>query len=255
MAASDNLFIGDLPPDINEETVTAIFSAYGGVTSCKAMPAKNGGSKGAALVRFATTAEAQWVLENLNGNMPEGLEQPVVVSYARSGTGGGKGDAAGGWGKSGKGPQPGKGGMAAGWAPPRAAPYPQGKGGGKSDESWGGGGGDFRSWFKGLCKGGVIPGIGVRPEDQCLYIKNLPTDTTDQCLYELFSPFGPIAPQGVKAMLKEDGTCTSVGFVDFQDAISAQNAMQALNGTPMPDGQVLHMNIKKPKKGGGKGAW
>merc|ERR1719461_720732 len=72
-----------------------------------------------------------------------------------------------------------------------------------------------------VVKSGVLPGSGKRPDEQCVYVKNLPPDTTDQCLYELFCPFGAIAPRGVKAMLKEDGTCNSVGFVDFQDPISA----------------------------------
>merc|ERR1712187_1015760 len=91
----------------------------------------------------------------------------------------------------------------------RAAPYSTSKGGGKGA---GGGHYEFRAFYKGLVKGGLIPGAGHRADEQCLYIKNLPSDTTDQNLYELFAPFGAIAPLGVKAMLKEDGTCNSVGF-------------------------------------------
>lgn len=252
-APSDNLFIGDLPPHVTDESVLAIFSAYGEVASCKAIPAKAGGSKGAALVRFGTLAEAQWVLENLNGNLPEGLDEPVVIQYARNPPGGPankKGGSNGGWGKG-----------AWGAEPARAAPYAAGgKGwGGAGGGGWGkAGGGEFTFWslMNTVVKRGVLPGSGKRPDEQCVYVKNLPPDTTDQCLYELFCPFGAIAPRGVKAMLKEDGTCNSVGFVDFQDPISAAAAVESLHGTPLADGNTLHLNLKKSKKDGGKGgAW
>lgn len=250
-APSDNLFIGDLPPSVSDESVLEVFSAYGEVVSCKAIPPKAGGSKGAALVRFATLVEAQWVLENLNGNLPEGLDLPVVIQYARNPPGGPadkSGRSNGGWGKGSLGPQQ-----------PRTSPYSGGKG-------WGGGwgkgqadGGEFTFWslMQTVVKSGVLPGSGKRPDEQCVYVKNLPPDTTDQCLYELFCPFGAIAPRGVKAMVKDDGTCNSVGFVDFQDPISAAAAVQTLHGTPLADGNTLHLNLKKSKKGGGGkgGAW
>jgi len=265
--ASDNLFIGDLPGDVTDDWVMTIFGAYGTILSVKAIPAKPPGTKGAALVRFQSVEEAQWVKDNLNGNMPEGLETPVVVTYARSGGGGGD---KGGWGKSG-----GKG--------ERPAPYGKGKGPGYWDDgkgydgkgcdgkgydgkgysskgkgkasSWSGNdsGYDFRTLYKGLLKGGALPGSGQRPDEQCVYIKNLPPDTTDLGLYQIFACFGPIAPSGVKAMLKDDGTCTSVAFVDFQDSASAAAAVTALHGTQLPDGTTLHLNLKRPKKGGGKG--
>mmetsp|Transcript_83015 Transcript_83015/g.232664 ORF Transcript_83015/g.232664 Transcript_83015/m.232664 type:complete len:257 (+) Transcript_83015:90-860(+) len=242
-APNNNLFIGDLPPDVDDDFVMNIFSAYGSIVSVKSIPPKAGGTKGAALVKFESLEEATWVQENLNGNMPEGMDSPIVVSYARSGGGGG-GPAA--WGKS----APSKGAE-------RFAPYPP-KGGGKGFD-FGGKGPmeqgtmDFRTMLKGLVKGGNIPGAGPRPEDQCVYIKGLPPDTSDFNLYEIFAPFGAIAPMGVKAMIKDDGSCNSIGFVDFQDPHSAQMAVQALNGTQLPDGTVLQLNIKRPRKGAEKG--
>merc|ERR1719221_345485 len=107
--------------------------------------------------------------------------------------------------------------------------------------------------LKGLMKGGAIPGMGSRPDEQCVYVKGLPPDTSDLSMYELFSPFGAIAPTDVKAMLKPDGTCTSVGFVDFQDPSCAAAAVSALHGTTLPDGSALHLNLKRSRKGGPKG--
>mmetsp|Transcript_28033 Transcript_28033/g.80538 ORF Transcript_28033/g.80538 Transcript_28033/m.80538 type:complete len:284 (-) Transcript_28033:48-899(-) len=260
-SAPTNLFIGDLPPDVDDDFLHAVFGPYGAISSVKPIPAKFPGGKGAALVRFESAEEAAWVQENLNGNMPEGMDTPVVISFARSGGGGQSGAPAGGkswaapaWGKS----APSKGDKGEG----RYSPYaPNGEGGrGKGPGAgWKGGfgkgarGGSFRSMLKGLMKGGALPGVGTRPDEQCVYVKGLPPDTTDLNLYELFAPFGAIAPTGVKAMLKEDGTCNSVGFVDFQDPSSAAAAVEALNGTELPDGTTLHLNLKRPKKGGGKG--
>lgn len=257
MAVSDNLWIGDLPSDATEDLVSQVFGAYGGVVACKVIAPKTDGAPAAALVRFGSTAEAQWVQENLNGNIAEGLEKPIVVSYSRNQPGAGKMGGKSGGGKGGGA----NAGAAGAWGYSRPSPYP-GKGPYGYEASWGKGGGkgggapfDFPTLIKGLIKGGQIPGVGTRPDEHCVYIKNLPTDTTDFNLYELFAPFGPIAPQGVKAMLKEDGTCNSVGFVDFQDAASATAAVTSLHGTQLPDGNILHLNLKRPRKGGkgGKG--
>merc|ERR1712232_1112687 len=59
----------------------------------------------AAIVEFGDAAEAQWVVENLNENMPEGLTEPIGVSFKKEKTQRapslGKGKAMGGmsWGK------------------------------------------------------------------------------------------------------------------------------------------------------------
>jgi len=258
----DNIWVGDLPPDFSEDQLKQVFEGYGAIVSCRVIPPKNPGQKAAALIRFQNIEDATWVVENLNGNMPEGFVEPIIVQFARGGGGGGKGGDAGyggGYGKAahGKGPdlrsQP----YASPYAPAYAnqPPPPQdgGKGGHKGAPQC-----SFREFYKGLAKGGVLPGTGQRPDEQCVYVKGLPADTSDLSMYELFSVFGAIAPQGVKAMLKPDGTCTSVGFVDFQESATASAAVAAVNGAVLPDGSILLANLKRsrgqgPTKGGGKG--
>merc|ERR1719198_1149628 len=79
------------------------------------------------MVRFVDPAMATWVVENLNGNIPQGLSEPIVARYANTKQGApaakgapGKdwyGGAAAGWQDSGKGApawQAGKGGAALG---------------------------------------------------------------------------------------------------------------------------------------------
>lgn len=48
------------------------------------MLADNGRPDKAALVRFAEVAKAQWIVENLNMNMPVGLDKPIQVKFAAS---------------------------------------------------------------------------------------------------------------------------------------------------------------------------
>lgn len=265
--SGDNLWIGDLPSDIDEATVKAVFEGYGAIVSTKLIMPKSQGRNAAALIRFENAEDAKWVVENLNGNMPEGFETPVVVQFAKNSPGGGGGG--GGKGSDyGKAPSAGKGYHSG--ASPYAPPPPSyarieddaggyggppsskgaGKAGGKYQNASSGG---FKGYLASLAKSGKIPGVGSRPDEHCVYIKNLPPDTTNENLYQLFSVFGALAHGGVTAMLKEDGACLGVGFVDFQDPISAATAVEVLNGTTMPDGTQLNLNIKRSRKGKGKG--
>merc|ERR1740139_1031369 len=99
--ASDNVFIGDLPVGLTEQDCQTIFAGYGSIAQCR-VNAPKGGAKCSALIRFGSTEEAQWGVENLNGALPEGLTEPVVVRFANApgtnngGKDGGKGFKQGG---------------------------------------------------------------------------------------------------------------------------------------------------------------
>merc|ERR1719160_638654 len=91
-------------------------------------------------------------------------------------------------------------------------------------------------------------GKGESTEDASIYIAGLPDDTTDLDLYKIFSSFGRIHTNGVKAMLSDDGkTCKGIGFVNYIDAESARAAVSTLDGSLLTDGSYLKVNIKKPK--------
>jgi len=80
----DNLYFQNLPGDMTSETLSSIFSAIGyTVTQAKVMPpTKPGVSTSAAMVRFASSAEAKFVLDNFNGTSLPGFEKPLSISYA-----------------------------------------------------------------------------------------------------------------------------------------------------------------------------
>eukprot|EP00929_Paragymnodinium_shiwhaense_P023384 TRINITY_DN14647_c3_g1_i1.p1 TRINITY_DN14647_c3_g1~~TRINITY_DN14647_c3_g1_i1.p1 ORF type:complete len:267 (-),score=83.99 TRINITY_DN14647_c3_g1_i1:119-919(-) len=256
--AQDNLYVTGLPAEVDDELALTIFSAYGTVTSVKVLPPRTAGEKANAMVRLASAAEAQWIVDHLNGNIPEGLDEPIGVKFASAGRS--KGDT-GGFGKGGYG---GKGFHTMGAAPYNPPPPPvqtHPSFSGKGPKGVKGGGKDgpslckFRDFLDGLIKGGALPGDKLPDENQ-LYIKGLPADTDDVGLFQLFSAFGPISPKGVRAMKGPDGQCTGVGFVDFLDAEHAAIAQQSIDQSQMPDGKLLFVSIKnstKGKSGKGKG--
>jgi len=251
-AASDNVWVGDLPVGTEKHDLATIFEAYGQIADCRMLPGRDPSAKPCSMIRFASVEMATWVVDNLNGNIPQGLEEPIIARYANNGKGADKGGAKGAVAASGW-PQPG---AAAAWGGQQ--PWDSGKGGGKS---WDGGKGgmkggkgkvgSFEALFQAV-KGGGSLGGGKAPEECQLFVANLPLDTTDEDLYKLFSPFGAIPPAGVKAMTNPDGTCKGIGFVDFSDASAAATAVQTLNGHTTPDGSTINVSTKRPG-GGGKG--
>ena len=86
------------------------------------------------------------------------------------------------------------------------------------------------------------------PPSACLFIYHLPASWTDSDLAQCFAPF---APPGVllKALVYKDratGLSKGFGFVDYDNPLSAQNAINAMNGMAV-DGKRLRVEIKKPK--------
>lgn len=246
---SDNLWIGDLPSDFTQEQLTEVFTAYGTVVQCRVLPVKQEGSPLCAMVRFSSVDEASWIVDNLNGNIAEGMDTPIAVRHANQG----KQDG-GSWGKAAAAEAPSKG----------ASPY--GKGGYKAPAKGGKGVGkdgmpeSAASLCKGLFKGGVFGDQGKsKTPDECVcYVSNLPHDMTDIDLYKVFSPYGSIPPNGVKVMTDQStGFCDGRGFVDFNHPEEAATAVLALNEFVTQDGSFISVSTKTKRthndKGGGKG--
>mmetsp|Transcript_688 Transcript_688/g.1611 ORF Transcript_688/g.1611 Transcript_688/m.1611 type:complete len:303 (-) Transcript_688:159-1067(-) len=274
MTCVDNLYITDLPPNFDDGQLQAVFGAYGTIVQCKALPSKQVGGKVAALVRYGTPEEAQWIVDNLNGNIPQGLETPIKCRLAdtpeaRAGKGPGKGfgmdKGKGGYGKADSGKSGGmfptpysKGAYDGGKSAGKSAPMgcfggKGGKDGGKSGKSGKDGKGkgkcSIRDIVKGMVKGQALPGTQEYSNDaNALYIAGLPADTTDLELYKIFAAFGSIPPMGVRAMCGDDGMCKGFGFVNYIDPAAAQTAILTLHGTQLPNGASLTVRMKGPGK-------
>lgn len=236
---SERVFISQLPAGLDEGRFKELFGAYGSIQWVKLMQGN------CALVAFGTVDEAKWVVQNLDGNMPEGIPSPINAKFGNPPKGGGGGGGGGSWNN---GPQGGGG----GWGGDRSSPY-GGKGGGNQAF---GKGGSIQMLKNSLINQGCLPGgknSKERSDAQQVYVRGLPGDTTDQDLSDMFGPFGAIPARGVKAMLSPDGQCTGIGFVDFVEPACAAKACQALNGAMLPDGTSLRVNVKNSTKGKGKG--
>lgn len=255
-APSDNVFIGDLPADWTTENVQAVFGAYGGIVSVKHLPSRGPGGS-SALVRFSGEEEAAWIVDNLNGNIPEGLDTPIQARFANNA---GARQPSGGVPTGGNPKQP----IRPSSAVPSTGPIPAAggrdgsydKGYSKGYGKGGGNHGSVRSILT-AAKSQSLLGPAKAPVECQVYIRGLPSDTGDVDLLHLFSPFGPIASGGAKAMLHPDGACRGIGFVDFLCADSAQAAISALNGLSTADGCALGVSIKAASKerGQGQGQW
>ena len=89
-----------------------------------------------------------------------------------------------------------------------------------------------------------------------IYVGNLPYQTDDRELEDLFAPFGDIASARV-IMDRETGRSKGFGFVEMPDRAQGEAAIEALNGNEM-DGRALRINEARPREerprfGGGGG--
>lgn len=279
---STNVWIGDLPPDMDQDTFVKVFQQYGQIQSAKICPPKVPGMRSSGMIRFFSQAEATWVVDTLHGNIAMGLTDPIVCNYAMDrpaagckgagapafagfggcdggkGKGGGKWDGGKGGGKDGSwgeianlvaqmaGNQ-GGGDSYDGGASYRSQPYDS-KGGGKPAGKVGAKGcGKMDplcdAVYMAVKHAGLI-GIGKAPPECEIYVGNIPSDSHDLFLFKMFSPFGAIAHSGVRAMVNLDGSCKGFGFVNFVDSAAANTAIATLNGMTLPDGQNLLVCLK-----------
>jgi len=239
----DNVYVAGLPADFTEEQCRAIFGNYGTVTQCKTLPGRSpGGTTSAALVRFATVEQASWVVQNLNGNIPQGLAGVVQVKFANAPP---SRVASKAYGKA----------VAASEnVQVRASPYPVNRTPPAIQVP------NLQSpncatpiaWVvEGLVKSGQMPGgSGYKNDTAALYVAGLPYDTQDVDVYRMFSPFGAmIAGNGVVAMKHADGSCRGNAFVNYLEKTSADMAILTLNGTIMPDSTILKVVAMRSEEG------
>lgn len=101
---------------------------------------------------------------------------------------------------------------------------------------------------------GALGAAGSRksgPPNACLFIYHLPTNWSDHDLAQCFAPFAP--PGNIlNAMVYRDRATNAskgFGFVDYDNPVSAQSAIAAMNGMAVDGGKRLRVEIKKPRSG------
>merc|ERR1719215_2568077 len=83
------LFVSGLPSGCDEATVRAVFGPYGAIKSVKMLENKPGKPEGAAIVDMENPEQAKWLIDNVNGKVPQGLAAPITIKKKWSGGGGG----------------------------------------------------------------------------------------------------------------------------------------------------------------------
>ena len=88
-----------------------------------------------------------------------------------------------------------------------------------------------------------------------IYVGNLPYDTSDSDLQQLFAQYGTVASARV-VMDRATGRSKGFGFVQMDDRAEAEKAIAGANGYDM-GGRALRVNESQPKpprsEGGGGG--
>eukprot|EP00747_Dinoflagellata_sp_TGD_P168414 gnl/TRDRNA2_/TRDRNA2_194728_c0_seq1.p1 gnl/TRDRNA2_/TRDRNA2_194728_c0~~gnl/TRDRNA2_/TRDRNA2_194728_c0_seq1.p1 ORF type:complete len:365 (-),score=71.56 gnl/TRDRNA2_/TRDRNA2_194728_c0_seq1:45-1139(-) len=77
----DTVFITGLPPGLTEAQCKAVFDPYG-ETSTVSVMTTGAATKCSALIKFTDPDKAQWVVDNLNGQIAQGLTDPIKVKMS-----------------------------------------------------------------------------------------------------------------------------------------------------------------------------
>lgn len=84
-----------------------------------------------------------------------------------------------------------------------------------------------------------------------IYVGNLPYNTTNQDLQDLFSQYGQIAKASI-IMDRETGRSKGFGFVEMVNDAEGKKAIEALNGQDF-GGRSLTVNEARPRTPNGPG--
>eukprot|EP00930_Biecheleria_cincta_P094513 TRINITY_DN8567_c0_g1_i1.p1 TRINITY_DN8567_c0_g1~~TRINITY_DN8567_c0_g1_i1.p1 ORF type:complete len:490 (+),score=93.10 TRINITY_DN8567_c0_g1_i1:88-1557(+) len=234
MATPDtNIFVSDLPAGTDENTVKTIFGAYGSVVYAKIINSTNKPTCG-AIVEYASIDEATWVVENVNGQTPDGCFNPVKITFKRSG------------------PKKGKGGSKGGWGGGDAWSGDDGWGGGDSwGGAWGGGKGNAGQFGFNLPSANLALASAAFGDAPCdnLYMQNLPNDMTEETISQIFSAVGYKVVQAKVMPPKQPGANTCVATVRFASADDAKFVLENFNGAQLP-GFAKPLQISYANKSG-----
>lgn len=77
-----------------------------------------------------------------------------------------------------------------------------------------------------------------------VYVKNFGDELNDETLFEMFKTFGDITSHRV---MTKDGKSRGFGFVAFDNADAAEDAVKALNGKKLGDDKVLYVGRAQKK--------
>jgi len=250
------LFVGNLDENTTEEEVRALFEAHGSVKEVYMLKDKEGKSKRSSFVKMYTKSSAERAIEEISGKIQDKeQEKMIVVRFAANKAvsafmppqafAGHQAHQQASYGAMGAM----HGAPAQNYAPAPGfafAAQPAAYGGYAPEQGYAAGGGySARGSMSGMGggaaggAGGGGPGRG--PPGSNLYINNVAQTASEDEVRAMFSDFGHVLSVKLFAL-------QGYGFVSFDNAQSASNAIHALNGLAIGNGQKrLEVSLKKDK--------
>mmetsp|Transcript_50323 Transcript_50323/g.150349 ORF Transcript_50323/g.150349 Transcript_50323/m.150349 type:complete len:264 (-) Transcript_50323:96-887(-) len=225
------IFVGSLPPDCTTEDLMIVFGTYGTPIDIHLMAGKSNSGQSCAFVVYDTREAAENAIASLDGvyNMREDGNEPVRVSWARGGAGGG----AAGRPKAMQAPAPV---MHAPAMQPRyaqpavdklVAGAPQGGMGGAiqpvmhmrpGEDPYGGCGG---------IPAPPPPDPGMARPKTKLFVGNLPADITQEAIATVFGHYGAVT--NIHVMVGKSRSGQACAFVEYAAALEAETAVLTLH--------------------------
>ena len=238
-----NLYVAYLPKTFTQSDLEALFLPFGGIITSKILvDSATGLSRGVGFVRYDKHSEAENAIASLNGNTVQGSTQPILVKFANPpNTGASSTNGANG---------------ASGVSQSLGATST------RRSAAYGTTGGPMRHTMPNLrynpvsaistgAAAMISPLTGLPTltstsgQGWCIFVYNLPENTQDSLLYQLFSPLGAISSVKVIKDLAT-GKCKRYGFVNMMNYEEAYRAIVTLNGY-MLEGKPLQVSFKNPK--------
>jgi RNA recognition motif-containing protein len=206
-SAESTLYVTSLPSGFTEDQVKSVFAHYGAVSFVKVLAPRPGKEDGAAIVSMESADKAQWMVENVSGKIPQGMQTPVDIKPKRSNN----------WSKGGFGKGFGKGGYLPPWFMMQMMQWQWGKG-------------------KGFGKGKSRQGLRSFPPEKKVWVGGLPEDGSIT-FKELQEHFKSVGEAKFAAVMKGSGAGT--GGVAFGTEEEAKEAIAKLNGSELAGNKLV----------------
>eukprot|EP00794_Sanderia_malayensis_P007986 gene7986-8843_t len=231
-----NLYISGMPLNCPKESLARLFGRFGDIITCKVLEDESGSSKGVGFVRFDKRRQAESAIDALNNNIPDlpGAIKPLTVKFANppsqkmcldmiNSVAQAKGLAN---------VSPATLRNQSLYSPVTAAAFSS-----------------SLSNYASNAFGAMNLQANLNPTNSmspwCIFVYNLPANSTELTLFQLFCKFGAI--DSVKVITDEEKKCKGFGFVNMVNYEEACCAILRLNGYCLERGKPLQVSFKKPK--------
>uniref|UniRef100_A0A8C6LPC9 ELAV like RNA binding protein 1 n=1 Tax=Nothobranchius furzeri TaxID=105023 RepID=A0A8C6LPC9_NOTFU len=220
MIKDANLYISSLPRTVSQQDLEDMFAPFGRIINSRVLVDQASGlSRGVAFIRFDKRAEAEDAIKHLNGHVPPGSSEPIIVKFAAN-------------------PNQGRN------SPMMSQAY-HGQsrrfGGPVHHQA-------HRFRFSPMSVDHMSEGGGASGNSSpgwCIFIYNLGQEADEAMLWQMFGPFGAVV--NVKVIRDFNTTkCKGFGFVTMANYEEAAMAIHSLNGYRLDD-RVLQVSFKTNK--------